>query len=43
VLNRLSYAPANGCAQVGGEDADYAVQEFQRLFLSWLTALPGRC
>ena len=41
VLNRLSYAPAERLRQVGGEDADYAVQEFQALFLSWLTALPG--
>ncbi len=41
VLNRLSYAPAERLRRVGGEDADYAVQEFQALFLSWLTALPG--
>jgi hypothetical protein len=41
VLNRLSFAPSERLRRVGGEDADYAVQEFQALFLSWLTALPG--
>lgn len=41
VLNRLSFAPSERLRRVGGEDADYAVLEFQALFLSWLTALPG--
>lgn len=41
VLNRLSYAPGERMRAVGGADGDYAVQEFQALFLSWLAALPG--
>jgi hypothetical protein len=41
VLNRLTFCPTHRLDAVGGKDRDYAVAEFQALFLSWLQALPG--
>lgn len=41
VLNRLSFVHTGRLDAVGGLDRDYAVQEMQALFLSWLHALPG--
>lgn len=41
VLNRLSFVPSAWLRRVGGPDRDYAVQEIQALYLSWLHALPG--
>jgi hypothetical protein len=41
VLNRLSFVPTDRLASVAGDDRDYAIQEFQALFLSWLWAHPG--
>jgi hypothetical protein len=41
VLNRVSHVPRSRVDRVGGEDRDYAVQEMNALFLSWLEALPG--
>lgn len=41
VLNRLTYVPAERLDRVAGPDRDYAVQEMNALFLSWLNALPG--
>ena len=41
VLNRLSFVPAAWMRRTGGPDRDYAVQEVQALYLSWLHALPG--
>lgn len=42
VLNRLSYVPTGRIDRVAGADRDYAVQELNALFLSWLSGLPGR-
>jgi len=41
VLNRLSFVPIEPLASVAGDDREYAIQEFQALFLSWLWAHPG--
>jgi hypothetical protein len=41
VLNRLSFVPTQRLNAVGGADRDYAVQEFNSFFMSWLHALPG--
>jgi hypothetical protein len=41
VLNRLSFVPTERLDRVGGADRDYAVQEMNALFLSWLNAMPG--
>lgn len=41
VLNRLGIAPTGRLDRLGGPDRDYAVQEMQALYLSWLHALPG--
>src|SRR5205807_5207597 len=41
VLNRLSFVPTERLDRVAGADRDYAVQEMNALFLSWLHALPG--
>src|SRR5262249_8268648 len=41
VLNRLSFVPTARLTQVAGVDRDYAVQEMNALFISWLHALPG--
>ena len=41
VLNRLAFAPTDRLDKVGGTDRDYAVQELNALFLSWLNAMPG--
>jgi hypothetical protein len=41
VLNRLSFVPTARFDQVAGIDRDYAVQEMNALFMSWLHALPG--
>ena len=41
VINRLHYLPQAMLARLGGEDGDYARQEFHALLLSLLTALPG--
>jgi hypothetical protein len=41
VLNRLSFVPTERLDRVGGADRDYAVQEMNALFLSWLNTLPG--
>ena len=39
VLNRLQFVPTSRLDAVGGPDRDYAVQEMQALFLSFLEAL----
>jgi hypothetical protein len=41
VLNRLSFVPTGRLDTVAGPDREYAVQEMNALFLSWLNALPG--
>lgn len=41
VLNRLLSVPTERLAAVAGPDLEYARQEMQALFLSWLHALPG--
>jgi hypothetical protein len=41
VLNRLRFVPSFQLASVAVGDRDYAAQEFQALFLSWLWAHPG--
>lgn len=41
VLNRLTFVPTDRVNAVAGADRDYAVQEMNALFLSWLHALPG--
>ncbi len=41
VLNRFSFVPTARLDRVAGADRDYAVQEMNALFLSWLQALPG--
>jgi len=41
VLNRLSFVPTERLDRIAGADRDYAVQEMNALFLSWLHALPG--
>ena len=41
VLNRLTFCPTDRLDAVGGRDRDYAVAEFQALFMSWLQAFPG--
>ena len=41
VLNRLRFVPTFQLATMAGDDRDYAAQEFQALFLSWLWAHPG--
>jgi hypothetical protein len=41
VLNRLSYVPTERLDRIAGADRDYAVQEMNALFLSWLNAMPG--
>lgn len=41
VLNRLSFVPTARLDRTAGADRDYAVQEMNALFLSWLQALPG--
>lgn len=41
ILNRLFYAPTERLNRIGGADRDYAAQEMQALFLSWLHAMPG--
>ncbi len=38
VLNRLGYIQGQS---LGGPDRDYAIQELNALFLSWLHAMPG--
>jgi hypothetical protein len=40
VLNRLSFVPWAWLRQIGGPDRDYAAQEMQAFYLSWLHALP---
>jgi hypothetical protein len=40
VLNRLSFVPWAWLRQIGGQDRDYAAQEMQAFYLSWLHALP---
>ena len=41
VLNRLSFLPPAAPGQVAEDDRDYAVQEMNALYLSWLEAMPG--
>ena len=41
VLNRLSWVPTERFDRVAGADRDYAVQEMNALFLSWMHALAG--
>jgi len=41
VLNRLAFVPTARLDALGGADRDYAVQEMNAFFLSWLHALPG--
>lgn len=41
VLNRLAFVPTARLDALGGADRDYAVQEMNALFLSWLNTLPG--
>ena len=41
VINRLQFVPTSRLDAVGGPDRDYAVQEMQALFLSFLEALGG--
>lgn len=41
VLNRLTVVPRERLDAVAGPDRDYALQELQAFFLSWLHALPG--
>lgn len=41
VLNRLAFVPTERLDKVGGADRDYAVQELNALFLSWLNAMSG--
>ena len=40
VLNRLSSVPWAWLRQIGGPDRDYAAQEMQAFYLSWLHTLP---
>ena len=42
VLNRLAFLPRAWASRIGGADKDYAVQEMQAFYLSWLHALPGK-
>jgi len=39
VLNRLSFLPRAWLNRIGGPDRDYAVQEMQAFYLSWLHTL----
>lgn len=41
VLNWLAFLPSAWLSRVGGPDRDYAAQEMQAFYLSWLHALPG--
>jgi hypothetical protein len=41
ILNRLASVPCAWLRRVGGPDRDYALQEMQAFYLSWLHALPG--
>jgi len=40
VLNRLSFVHSDHLYLVNGQDQNYAIQELNGLFLSWLNALP---
>ncbi len=42
VLNRLAFLPRAWSDRIGGADRDYAMQEMQAFYLSWLHALPGK-
>ena len=42
VLNRLAFVPTARLNAIAGPDCEYAVQEMNAFFLSWLNALPGR-
>jgi hypothetical protein len=42
ILNRLVYPPTQRIDRVAGSDRDYAVQEMNALYLSWLFSLPGK-
>ncbi len=41
VLNRLGYVPTDRLDRLGSPDRDYAMQEMNALYLSWLHGLPG--
>jgi hypothetical protein len=40
-LNRLVHVPADGVVAAHSDDRDFAAQELNALYLSWLSALPG--
>jgi hypothetical protein len=41
VFNRLPFVPTPWLRRLGGADREYAVQEMQAFYLSWIHALPG--
>jgi len=40
VINRLPYVPSAWIRSIGGNDREYAIQEMQAFYLSWLHSLP---
>jgi len=42
VLNRLVQPPSERINRIAGADRDYALQEMNALYLSWLFSLPGK-